>query len=207
MSQKELRWWSSPGIHKFNGHPLQGLPFDKTISTDASLIGWGATWSGTMIEDRWPPQEATSHIDLLELKTGYLGLQAFFSLQNSVPKRVLLQMDNSTAVAYVNKKGGTRSLSLSIQALEVWALILESGSWITAKHIQGTSKYIADAASRQFNSHSEWTLNENVFHQVMKRFYHPTVDLFATRVNHSLPRYISRYPDPGAIATDAVLCN
>ena len=40
---EELAWWTSPEIHNCNGQPLQTPPFDITISTDASLLGWGAT--------------------------------------------------------------------------------------------------------------------------------------------------------------------
>ena len=104
---KELHWWSSPDIHAFKGHPLQTPPFDMMISTDASLIGWGATWPGTTIGCQWLPQEAQSHINLLELKAAYLALQAFFKSQHPTPKHVLIQMDNTMAVAYVNKRGGT----------------------------------------------------------------------------------------------------
>ena len=46
-----------------------------------------------------------------------------------------------------------------------------------------------------------------MFHQITQRFYRPEVDLFATRAKHRLPWYVSRYPDPGAIATDAFLCD
>ena len=127
-----------------------------TISTDASLIGWGASWPGTTIGGQWLPQEVQSHINLLELKAAYLALQAFFKSQHQTPKHVLLQIDNTTAVAYVNKRGDMRSHSLSVQqVLDLWALVLETGSWITAQHISGTSNSVADAASQQFNSYSE----------------------------------------------------
>ena len=191
----------------FNGQPLQMPAFDMTISTDASLLGWGATWPRTTIGGRWLPAEAKYHINLLELKAAHLALQAFFRTHTPTPRHILLQMDNSTAVAYVNKRGGTRSYSLSAEALELWVLVLQEGCWITARHIPGTSNTIADLASRQFNSYSEWTLNRDVFHQITQRLYRPKVDLFATRVNHRLPLYVSRYPDPGAMATDAFLCN
>ena len=128
-----------------------------TISTDASLLGWGATWPGTTIDGRWLPAEANSHINLLELKAALLALQAFFRTYTPTLRHILLQMDNSTAVAYVNKRGGTRSYGLSTKALKLWALLLHAGCWITAKHIPGTSNTIADLASRQFTSYSKWT--------------------------------------------------
>ena len=210
LSQKsieELTWWQSPEVQVFNGQPLQLPAFDMTISTDASLLGWEATWPGTTIGGRWLPAEANSHINLLEPKAALLALQAFLRTYTPTPRHILLQMDNSTAVAYVNKQGGTRSYGLSTEALKLWALALHAGCWITAKHIPGTSNTIADLASRQFTSHSEWTLDRDVFDQIAQRIYRPDVDLFATRASHRLPRYVSRYPDPGAMATDAFLCD
>jgi hypothetical protein len=154
-SMTELIWWPSPHLHTFNGQPLRSVPFDLTISTDASLLGWGATWNGVTTGGRWLPQEGKSHINWLELKAAYLGLQALFNSQTSIPNHIILQMDNSTAVAYVNKRGGTRSQALSVQALDVRALVLGKGSWITAQHIPGSSNEVADAASRCFNNNLE----------------------------------------------------
>ena len=86
------------------------------------------------------------------------------------------------------------------------AMVLHAGC-CTAKHIPGTSNTIADLASCQFTSYSEWTLDQDVIYQTAQRIYRQDVDLFATRANHRLPWYVSRYPDPGAMATDAFLCD
>ena len=177
-----------------------------TVSTDASLLGWGATWPGTTIGGRWLPEEAQAHINLLELKAAYLALSALFSSSTPVPRHILLQMDNSTAVAYVNKRGGTRSHTL-LQATDLWAVVLSADSWVTAEHIPGTSNEVADTESRHFSHHSEWTLCRGTFQRITHRFYRPAVDLFASRVNNQLPQYVSRYPDPGAMAMDAFLCH
>jgi hypothetical protein len=203
----ELRWWTSPNIQTFNGQSLQTCPIEMVVSTDASLRGWGATWPGTTIGGQWLPEEAQLHINLLELKAAYLALLALFKSTTPVPQHILLQMDNSTAVAYINKRGGTRSHTLSMQATDLWAAVLSAGSWVTAKHIPGTSNEVADTASRQFDSHSEWKLHTEIFQRIVRRYYRPLVDLFASRINNQLPQYVSRYPDPGAVATDAFLCD
>ena len=38
---------------------------------------------------------------------------------------------------------------------------------------------------------SEWKLTENVFKQTATKFGKPDVDLFASRINHQSPNYIS----------------
>ena len=116
-------------------------------------------------------------------------------------------MDNTTAVAYVNKKGGTHSKSLCNQALELWAFLIQRGIQLTATHIPGVLNVGADKASREFNPRTEWTLDKQIFHQIIQRFFLPLIDLFASRLNNQLPHYYSRLPDPGALGVDAFLHN
>ena len=116
-----------------------------------------------------------------------------------------LLIDNMTAVAYIDKKGGTRSPQLATLAVELWTYCLSRQIWVTAKHLPGLMNSEADHASRNFNTHTEWKLNPEIFQRITTRYYTPEVDLFASRLNHQLPLYVRRYPDPGAIAIDAFL--
>ena len=50
---------------------------------------------------------------------------------------IRLKMDNKSAVAYVNKLGGTRSLPLNSLALEMWDWCLQRGIWISAEYLPG----------------------------------------------------------------------
>ena len=40
---------------------------------------------------------------------------------------------------------------------------------------------------------------DGVFQRITKRFYTQKVDLFVSRLNNQLPRYVVRYPDPGSV--------
>ena len=112
-------------------------------------------------------------------------------------------MDNCTAVAYVNKRCGTKSSTLAELAVELWAVCHQNNIWITAQHLPGTQNVDADWASRHFNERTEWTLDKSIFTRMVRKFYTPQVDLFASRLNHQLPKYVSRHPDPGAMSVDA----
>ena len=59
-----LKWWSSV---QQNGKSLNPPPPDLTITTDASRIGWGAAWGAKQLSGTWCQQEATLHINMLEL--------------------------------------------------------------------------------------------------------------------------------------------
>ena len=58
----------------------------------------------------------------------------------------------------------------------------------------------ADAESRQMNARIEWTLAKHLSVKIQTRYYIPEVDLFASRLNHQVPMYVARRPDPGAMA-------
>ena len=40
--------------------------------------------------------------------------------------------------------------------------------------------------------------------RIVTKYYTPQVDLFASRLNHQLPLYVSRHPEPGAMEVDAI---
>ena len=56
--------------------------------------------------------------------------------------------------------------------------------------------------SRPWQSSSEWELNMNDL--IFKQLGRCEVHLFATRLNHKVPQYVSWRPDPFAIAKEAV---
>ena len=64
---------------------------------------------------------------------------------------------------------------------------------------------MADAESRTIQSSAEWQLHKGVFWSLMQNVFQCDVDLFATRLNCQLPRFVSWRPDPFAIGTDALL--
>ena len=132
------------------------------------------------------------------------GHPVFSDDTGKMPQHIGLQMDNSTAVAYVNKRGGTRSSTLAALAVEISNACQQKGIWITAQHLPGVQNVDADWASRHFNERTEWTLDKAIFTRIVTKYYTPQVDLFASRLNHQLPLYVSRHPDPGAMEVDAM---
>lgn len=61
--------------------------------------------------------------------------------------------------------------------------------------------------SRSFSDSTEWKLNEKVFNEICNTFFYPDIDLFASRLNRQLENYISWFPDPQAIKSDAFSIN
>ena len=121
-SLEDLRWWVPSTPHDRNSQDITPPPFDLTIRTDASLLGWGTTCGGTSTGRPWSVEEAEQHINCLELMAAIQALKAFLrvgiqpptqSLGHHSPHHILLEMDNTTAIAYVNRRGG-HSVSISV---------------------------------------------------------------------------------------------
>ena len=59
-------------------------------------------------------------------------------------------------------------------------------------------------ASRHFHySYTEWSLFSPVYNELMAKWGEPDKDMFASRLTHKVPQYVSWKPDPGAIVIDA----
>ena len=128
---------------------------------------------------------------LLGAVVAFLAFTAFLSLIKG--SHVQFGLDNCTAIAYISRLGGTRSQHLTALALDIWCYTLDRNMVIPAIHV---------GKSRIFHDSIEWMLDHNLFKQITKHLGLPVVDLFASRVNHQIPEFVSWRPEPGAIATD-----
>ena len=198
-SLKELDWWVDNMAHSKSDivHPNPSI----ILQSDASKLGWGAVRKDETIGGRWTSTEATAHINVLELQAAFFALKSFAVDENNM--HVQLQIDNTTAVSYVNNMGGTQSSQLNALALELWEWAIERSIWLSAVHIPGKENTGADRESRNFSDRHEWSLDKAVFRNIHALYPNLDIDLFATRLNHQLDLYCSWKPDPGAHYVDA----
>ncbi|XP_071816589.1 uncharacterized protein [Apostichopus japonicus] len=75
-STQHLRWWLDPDNWS------QGVPFTielpmTSVTTDASLTGWGAHWSNRTAWGTWSPTERSLHINILEMMAVKRALETF----------------------------------------------------------------------------------------------------------------------------------
>ena len=183
-------------------------PKDHSIKlfTDASNEGWGAHLKQISPKGLWSDREKRLHINVLELKAVSLALRSFKDqCQNQT---VLVAMDNSTVVAYINKQGGTRSAEMCALLWKIMTWFHHYQKTLKARHIPGCLNVMADLLSRSNQVQStEWSLHPEVFHQICQKWFTHHVDLFATHLNHRLPLYVCPVPDPNAWDIDALSIN
>ena len=116
---------------------------------------------------------------------------------------MLLKLDNTTAVAYINKKGGTISASSNKLAKDIWNWAKGQDIWITAFHVPGVKNTTVDLRSRLFYDNKEWSLNERVAKPLFDHFGKPEIDLFASLLNSKCSKCASYKPDPDAYDVNA----
>ena len=116
-----------------------------------------------------------------------------------------IRLDNTTAVAYINKMGGTKSGKLIQLVKDIWEWCKIREIVLTAEHLPGKSNQIADWESRNISDSSDWKLDTRIFKQIIKIFGPCDIDLFASRLNCQILKFVSWRPDPDAIGTDAFL--
>jgi hypothetical protein len=175
-------------------HPNYGAsPGCNNLFSDASKQGWGAVTSSYQTNGKWSATEKLLHINILELKAALLGLKSL--LKNHRSMTVSLNMDNSTAVAYINHKGGTHSLQLLELTLELWDWCNQTDLFVIAHHLPGKINIQADLESRQFLDNSDWMIDLKTIKPFLKNC---RTDLFASRLTRQLTNYISWRPDPEA---------
>lgn len=167
---------------------------DSVISSDASLFGWGAAMDNISTGGQWSYEEATNHINYLELLAAYFALKSFFHA--TIGKHVKIMIDNTTAVAVINNMGTYHSNLCNYIACEIWKFCETNSIWLTAAHIPGKENIIADQESRNKNIDTEWMLNPKLLSKVLCDMpFSPTIDLFASRLNKQFDEYVSYRQD------------
>ena len=199
----DLVWWMNPENLEV-GIPLMSPTPDILMFSDASLQGWGAHLEELQVAGLWSPEEASQHINGLELKAVWLGLQHFKKILAG--KVVVSMCDNSTVVSHILNKGGTKSKKLCQQTVEMLSWAHQNNIQLLAKYVPGIRNVLADQLSRRNQTlPSEWSLHPQICKQIWKTWDTPWIDLFTTKTNHQLPVYMSPLPDPQAWSTDALV--
>ena len=100
--------------------------------------------------------------------------------------------------------GDVKSLEIIKLIKEIWDYVLSRGIPITTEYLPSKLNIIADRDSREKVDFSGWKLDPKVFQGLVQLMGNPVVDLFASRLNHQLPQYITWRPDPFSQGTNAM---
>ncbi|MCP4243647.1 MAG: hypothetical protein GY772_24095 [bacterium] len=194
---------------------LPVAPPTVQISTDASTLGWGATVDRApcplrqaTANGQFAPATAALHITWKELHAVTAGVKELATANQWRDLHLLVRTDASTVVAYLRHNGGRRRrLSDKTTAFLEW--VWRRGLRITVRHLPGVLNVRADALSRPQTRFGEHLVARRLFQRLLAWVGWPqedVVDLFATASTARCSAYVSRTPDPGAVAMDALSC-
>jgi hypothetical protein len=197
--KEDLRWWKNNILTK-SSH-IKQYNFTLEIFSDASLVAWGTHCNGISTQGSWTEWERGQHINYLELLAAFFALRCFANKHQN--EEILLRIDNTTAIAYINRMGGVQYPLLNDIARKIWKWCEARNLWIFASYIKSKENIEADFQSRNFNIDTEWELSQSVFNSITEHFGTPELDLFASRTNHKCSKYIAWHRDPFAWNIDA----
>ncbi|XP_042859110.1 uncharacterized protein LOC122245227 [Penaeus japonicus] len=196
-SRDLIRWWVDNITYQTKS--IINPPPDLEIRTDASLTGWGAKLGSIVTGGNWNSDEL-NHINCLELKAVLLGLKSLCREYRDT--HVRLRSDNTTVIACIDRCASNKvSLLTIVEQIFEWTNM--RGITLSAEYIKGSENIEADRESRIKNNDIEWMLDRNIFSALCKNYFVPELDLFATRINAQLCKFVAWKPDPDASYIDA----
>ena len=170
------------------------------IMTDASAYGWGGVMIPFQVRGTWGPSLEGFSMNWKELRAIFLTLSYFVDQLQGRTVRVL--SDNTTAIACLRRQGSLVCPFLWNLTREILEMCQERSITLVPVHLRGVLNILADGLSRNTLS-TEWCLDRQTFVWICQLLGWPVVDLFGTRYNNQLPRFVSPYPDPLAVGWDA----
>ena len=75
--------------------------------------------------------------------------------------------------------------------------------WVSAAHIASKNNIEADQQSIILQGATESKPHPEVFQKIVDKFGNPDIDLFASRIDRQLKKYVSWHPEPAAMAVNA----
>jgi len=201
------RWWLH-NFDKFNGRDFFEAP-RYNFEWDAAKAGAGAVLYGNRMilcahVDR-PPDEWHVHNDVWELVAAPELLCLFGDILTG--HRLAMYNDNMFALSYLRRGGGPNPWATAMTQLFFQWLIQLDIELVKIGHIPGKLLWMPDFLSRFQDYTGDWALTPEVWLLVedwwkVQHLPIPTIEGFASSINHHLPRWISRWVEPGAEAAD-----
>ena len=143
------------------------------------------------------------HINVLELKAIQIGIYTYCNNKNFLDVRVMC--DNVTAIAYISNVSGIIREICNNTACNIWNFCTKNKLWVSTAHIPGKDNIEADQQSRILQDATEWKFHEKLFQKIIDKFGKPDINLFASRINRELKRYVSWNPEPETMAVNVIL--
>ena len=196
QGKEELYFWRN------NLRSLNGVPFvpSKALFTDASSTGYGAFIQGSSLvcQRNWSTEESQKSSTWRELFAIKFALEAFGA--HLAGQRVHCNTDNQNVVRII--RVGSMVKELQDIALNVFLFNSQRRIQLDVIWLPREQNSQADFHSRIVDF-DDYSLHDEVFFQLDELWGPHSVDRVACSYNTKLPRFNSRFLQPGTEAVDA----
>ena len=198
---EELNFWKVNFIY-INGVPLWPIKRkpSRIVYSDASSSACGSfiTLDGKVFHQNWSDFERSQSSMFCELLAVLLSLQAFIDSLRA--QTVVWYTDNLNVARIVSI--GSKVPALQWMALDIHRLCLLASVSIDMQWIPGDLNIIADDISK-FVDLDDYSINDRVFYSLHKLWGPHTCDRFACHYNAKLPKFNTRFFQPGTSGLNA----
>lgn len=175
------------------------------VYTDASHTGYG----GYTVEHGchiahgiWLPEERMESSTWRELRAVRQVLESLVDKLRNERVRWFTDSQNVARILTV----GSRKPNLQSEVLSIFAIALANHVRIEPEWIPRNSNQKADYISKIVD-YDDWSVDPGIFKQLDIRWGRHTVDRFASYYNTQLPRFNSRFWNPGSEGVDTFTCS
>ena len=147
VAKEELKWWCDNVRHVYRR--IQHATYSHSFQVDASDSGWGiacTTDESLQSHGIWSQEQRSLHINVRKLYVVFICLTVF--CKEMCDTHIRFEIDNTTAVSYVNGMGGCKSATCDAVARKIWDWCIERGLWLSAVHIWGVQGWCSGESTR-----------------------------------------------------------
>ena len=200
----ELQFWEQ-NILNLKAIPMKtDCTFQKVVYSDASGVGAGGyivEVSGALAHGSWDENQRHKSSTWRELKAVQIILKSFIPLLAGSSVKWFTDSQNVVRIIEV----GSGKTELQEMAYSIFALCVEHGISLKVDWVPRSLNDKADHLSRIID-YDDWALSDYLFNRFEKIWGMHTVDRFASSSNTKLPRFNSRYWNPGSESVDTFTC-
>ena len=168
-----------------------------TISTDASMRGWGAVCQGWSARGLWRPSWRGGHVNLLELEAVRRALMYFLPVSRGSRSSSILRWFPISTARGVCALG---RFTMKLAGFFCGRRLAESPRTCQGKTVA------ADLLSRGGPLPGEWRLHPVIVQAIWDHFGRAQVDLFASQETTHCPWWYSMIGPKGTLGVDALAC-
>lgn len=163
--KSDFYWWARAIDRSVNR--IKGETYDLEIFTNASTTGWGAAGNEETVSGPWSQDERQN--------AAFCGLKSF--ARKAFNCQILLKVDNTTAISYINRMGGMQFPHLIRITRELWQWCELRKIFVFVSYINTADNEIADAESRRVHPDIEWEICEEAYQKIVAQFGTPDIDI------------------------------